>query len=208
MKKQFVITIIAVALVFAGCNKPEEISEGLSVQSKSSQQNMRIFNDFDELNAEIEKTLSFTLEELTIHENSIGFTSFGRLADIAMEKILEMVEIAESEIINATITEINKISGDLRSAVNNSQYLQLVTMEDGEEVCETRYYKSPYRYLMNADRMFKVEDSYFKVFEGGHVSTHEANFALLQNLSESDFILLEDTETFYTRLEENETDLS
>ena len=56
-----------------------------------------------------------------------------------------------------------------QSLTANSEYLQLVIDSDGEQHFETKYFSSPYRYIMNRYNMFRVEDTiYFKVFEGGH----------------------------------------
>jgi hypothetical protein len=191
MKKTYLIAstallIILAAVIFYACKKENELQTNTSILEKSDSNPIRSFASFDELNAEVEKTLTFTYDELVTYEKLINFNSFGKLAEQAMMPILQEVE---AQTINST---------KLAKALNtNSEYLQIVTDDEGEQSFETKYYKSSYRYIMNRDNMFRVEDTiYFKVFEGGHVSCHADYYSQLLNLSESDFSLLEDNDIF------------
>jgi len=180
--KKIILMIIAAAFVFVGCKKEETLN---SVLKSPENKEMRSFNNYDELKKEVEKIRNFSLDELEKYEIEIGFNSFGKLADKAMVPIMNDVENNRTNSPNLS-----------RSSIQNSEFLQIVTMDDGEDYCETKYYQSSFRYIMNLNRMFKVENEYFKVFEGGHVSCHTDYYEKIVKLSETDFSILEDNDIF------------
>ena len=189
------LTITAAIISLTGCKKVEDVNNGDVPMRNSSNSGdgmstcpYRTFSNFDLFNAEVEKTIGFTYDELVIYEQSINFNSFGKLADQAMMPLLRIVE----EAIACEDEELSTRSA-LEQMINaNSQYLQIITDEDGEQSCETKYFRSTYRYVMNMDRIFKVDTFFFKVFEGGHASCGASHYNALLNLSESQFSLLEE----------------
>jgi predicted small secreted protein len=191
MTKQFlIIAIIAAAFSFASCNKEETNNNdakqgGMMKSATDNRISMRVFANFDQLTEEVERTFAFSLKELEDHEAKTNFNSFGKLADRAMEPVIIDAEAGKSSSPNLS-----------RSAIQSSEYLQLVAIENDEEACVTKYFQSPYRYIMNTNCMFKVDTFYFKVFEGGHVSCGTAYYNELSKLSETDFSLLEDNDIF------------
>jgi len=184
-----ILTIIAaVAITFAGCNKMEETrNDGFMPPFKGPVLSIRSFADFNQLHSEIELINELTYDELLDYEATLHFSSFGKLADQAMMPILQQVEQAMEEDEDSSIT-----STELEQLVSaSSQYIHLVSDESGEVSCETKYFRSHYRYIMNSDRMFKVDTFYFKVFEGGHVSCGATYFNQLLSMSESTFSTLQ-----------------
>jgi len=190
-----ILTIIAaVAITFAGCNKIEETrNDGSMPPFKGPALSIRSFADFNQLNAEIDLINGLTYDELIDYEATLHFSSFGKLADQAMMPILEQVEQAMEEDEDSSIT-----STELEQMVSaGSQYIHLVSDESGEVSCETKYFQSPFRYIINFDRMFKVDTFYFKVFEGGYVSCGATYFNQLLSMSESTFSTLQ-SDSIYT----------
>jgi len=195
MKKIFFLSIIAAVITFAGCNKMEDITNDGTAPLKNgfTSNMMRNFKNFDALNAEIDTTLKCSYEELVAYELSIGFNSFGKLADQAMDSILQEVEQA----ILIGDTSSTKFATLITQMVNaQSHYLHFVTDDEGEEHLETKYCMSSFRYVMNVNRMFRVDTLCFKVFEGGHVSCDTAYYNQLLIMSESDFSVLESNKIF------------
>jgi hypothetical protein len=185
----FAVILLAGMSMFISCKKEENIKNSqVGVLKTPGNNTMRIFADFSEFQAEVDKTLMFTLEQLESYERTIGFDSYGKMADRAMTYVYNSVE-------NETINAI-----DLPVIMRgNSEYIQIVT-EDGEDYCETRYYQSPFRYVINEDRIFQVDDICFKVFENGHVSCDVSLYYDLLNLTEQDFTrgpLVGDGFTYY-----------
>jgi hypothetical protein len=170
---------LATALAFVGCKKVEEINAELTngelIQKSFHGEPMLSFKDFDELYDVLNKTYSYTLEELEKYEESIGFNSFGKLADQAMRPILNDVQ-------NKKLT-----AGEVPQVLSrNSDFLQMAD-KNGESFCETKYYLSPFIYVMNRNGMFQVGKTCFKVFEGGHIYCDAEYYDELLNLTEDDF---------------------
>ena len=201
--KYIIVTLSAAILCFAGCKKVEDINNNGMPPLKTgtpygteASVSMRTFASADSLYAEMERTLGFTYAELDAYEQSIGFNSFGKIADQRMEAVLNMVERASIANTNAgaSAAALAKI---MQAISDNSQYLHIVIDENNEESCETKYFQSPYRYLMNADGMFQVDTTCVKVFAEGHASCGISHYNDLLNLSEAQFDLLEETDTTF-----------
>jgi len=193
MKKLYLLTIFAVLFAFAGCKKASEtdtLMYSTPPGGPVANLSIRSFQNIDALNVEVVKTLAFTYEELVAYENSISFNSFGKLAEQAMMPILAKIEIyCLEEETPARTTEVQNM------LIANSKFLQVIN-NDGEDYCETRYYRSSFRYIMNSQCIFKVDTFYYKVFETGHVYCGVSNYSRLLNMSETEFSMLEDNDIF------------
>jgi hypothetical protein len=184
-KNLTLLTILAVLFSFTSCKKIEETSNNESpLQKTMPQMPMRSFGAFDDFTAEVAKTLEFSYDELVAYEKSINFNSFGKLAEQKMMPVLNAIE--SNTMVAGNVSQVLS---------NNSDFLQIVS-EDGEDYCETKYYLSPYRYIMNQNCMFKVDTFYFKVFEGGHVYCGVSHYNDLRDMSETDFSTLESNDIF------------
>jgi hypothetical protein len=188
---------------FVGCKKVEEINNNELPPAKTgtppgggeASSSMRTFASFDLFSAEVEKTVAFTLAELVAYEQSINFNSYGKVADQRMEEILRIVD--EYAMMEDTILAQTRLAQDIERLVVSSTYLQMVTDKEGEISCETKYFRSPWRYVMNLDRMFKADTLYFKVFESGYASCGSANYTALRNMSEAQFDLLKEDDAIF-----------
>jgi len=154
---------------------------------------MRMFATFDLFKAEVEQTTGFTYDELDAYERSIGFNSFGKIADQRMIELVKEVDKMETTATSPIMAQA-RITQSLTA---NTTYLQIIADENGENSCETKYFRSPYRYVMNLERMFKVDTLYFKVFEEGHASCGISHYNDLRNLTDAQFSLLEETDTTF-----------
>ena len=196
MRRINIILVVTLAAIisFAGCKKAEDVNNsemplkttGTPPGTEASS-TIRTFANFDLLNAEVEKTTGFTYEQLVAYEQSIRFDSYGKMADQAMKPLSDIVEEAM-----ATEEEESSTRGTLIQMIEDSpRYIQIIIDEEGEEHVQTKYCGSSFRYVMNINRMFKVDTLYFKVFEGGHVSCATAYYNQLLSMSENDFSILE-----------------
>lgn len=129
------------------------------------------FNSIEELNKHIDKTLKMNHNELKDLEESRGFKSFGRICDeiyfnLNIEKLtsFEQVEIYVN---------------------NHSDYLFFEKDEFGEIALETVFSKNPYRYVMNEDKLFILNNRVIKVFGNVLLSTNVENIEELKMLKDN-----------------------
>ncbi|MDR0829408.1 MAG: hypothetical protein LBN95_04750 [Prevotellaceae bacterium] len=176
MKKVFIFAA-AVAIGMSACNKAELADNNLPVKQKATfapvSANIRVFNSVDELTYEINKVLSMPLTDLCDYETSIGFNSFGKLADLAYQ------EVAVNEDNYKSVAEVaNVIKG-------YSEYLQL--LEDSTGItCETKLHNTPLRYIINDNQIYQMKDSLAKVLDSATIFTSVANYAILLNIGDDE----------------------
>ena len=153
---------------------------------------MRVFKNQDELIREIEKLLPLTHEELVIYETSIRFNSFGKLAEQVLLPITNDESFLENLTHEQTVELVNA----------NSEFLFIgrtaETDADGEseEFVDMRHSTTIFRYVMNRDRMFQVEDTLYRIFENGFVTCNVRYFNELVKLTDDDFLNLVDNDIF------------
>ena len=184
MKKT--LTVMLLALVVTSCEKPnnktDKISPDLQQKATTVSSEMRVFKTFDEFTNELNKVLKMSLEDRVQYEKSIGFNSFGTIA----ENIYHSFAGDEEKLDKMTREQI------LDYFKQNSEFIQIVTESDGTESAETKYFRSSFSYLMNKNCMFQVEDIVFKVFESGYAMCNVKYYDELINLSENAFLLLKE----------------
>jgi hypothetical protein len=119
---------------------------------------------------ELGKTIySFTHEERKKYEDSHGYKSFGRICDELYFSILpsKFKSIEEAE----------------KFVSEHSEYIQLIPNDDGSLTLETVDYNNPYRYFMDINKIFRVDNSLFKVFEESIATTDSENLDNLMSLT-------------------------
>jgi len=193
------LTIAAAIISLTGCKKVEDVNNNDMLMTTTGNNGggasgcpYRTFATFDLFSAEVDKTTGFSYDELVAYEQSIKFDSYGKLADQAMMEVLKKVDVYMA--MEDTIAAHGKALQELQL---NTAFLQLVTEEDGEQSCETKYYRSTYRYVMNTDRVLKVDTLFYKVFEGGHASCGTSHYNALLNMSEAQFSLLGENDPIF-----------
>lgn len=179
MKKNFIaITLIAlfISMALTGCEK-----EKIEPNIKSSL-SIRKFQSLDELYSEVKKTTAMDFDQLCDYEKNIGFNSFGKLAEMIYNPIVENDT-------NISIEELTKI------VEKHSDYLSLNEVSK-ELYFDTKYSNSALRYVMNKDRIFQIDTLLYKVFENGIVSCNETYYDLLINITEKKFGKMESDDVF------------
>jgi hypothetical protein len=180
MKKQFLFAV-STALVMSACNTADETALNTPVKQRASSYapvsaNIRVFNDVKELADEVGKVLSMPLADLCEYEASMGFNSFGKLADLAY------LEIAAKEEDYRNIADVQEVI-----KTDYSKYLQLVEDETGY-TCETKLYKSALRYIVNGEKMYQINDTVAKVLENATVFTLVENYAELLKIDDGNVV--------------------
>ena len=193
------VAVVSV-LIFYGCKKDPNgqglFSKRLTSQTVSS--GMRAFDSMDELFEEVNLLSSMDEDELESYENRIGFQSFGRIAESVYYQILrERAEELGVDELGDNDTELT-MSDAQTFVAQYPEYLELKKIiyaddcgyvpENGDEYRFTRKYgDEPFRYIMNEDRMFQVEDMVFRVFEEMTIGTSIENIGALYGIGEGNF---------------------
>ena len=183
-----VMAVVSVTILNCGCEKEnlEDLkqisncanSKYAGVENVSSE--MRNFDTYNDMKEEVSRLASMSIEELVEYENSIGYNSYGKVADNVYFSIFG----DENRLEQMT-------RDDLLDLINaNNDFVQIVNESDNTESAETKYYLSSFRYVMNRDCMFKVEDVVYKVFESGYVKCNETYCNILREMKENDFLAL------------------
>ncbi|MDR1793652.1 MAG: hypothetical protein LBR36_09510 [Bacteroidales bacterium] len=213
-KTKMYITVATIALSMAVASmivlyacKKDASDKGSVTRLWKNSSSMRTFSDYDALFEEVESVSNMDETELRNHEMQIGFESFGRISDSIYRQILKDVgtsmgyscELGAEEMNDA---DVEFTSEDAQAYVSlHPEYLTLCSSitESGEEEYEflPKYWNSQFRYVMNEDKMFKVGDNIFKVFDGAVLYTSIGNASDLYAITEAniDYILevIEDT---------------
>lgn len=159
MKYQLFV-LFAIIIGFSSCEMLNEYDDS-PVQST-----ILSFESNDELISYTNQALSANLTELQTIEMAEGFNSFGKKADELYKQAIDANFSSKKEL----ETFVNK----------HSEYLQFVTDGDGEVSFETRLYSSPFRYVINEDRIYQINNTAIKVFENGHAITSLDKLDLLR----------------------------
>ena len=123
-------------------------------------------------------------EERKIHEEMIGFLSFGRASDEVYYPIITPIEENDEEFTPVQAMEY---------ILMYPEYLELIYDEENDPVFITKYYSDPFRYVMNEDRIFKVADTFYRVFEEAVLGS--VNIEQLYSITQSQIMtLLDDDE--------------
>ncbi|MDR2684218.1 MAG: hypothetical protein LBB53_02405 [Prevotellaceae bacterium] len=174
--KNFMIAAFAAAFALTACDKKNEVLENNdkpAMQKISAvKSDIRVFNSIDELSDEIDKTLAMNFDELVAYEKSIGFNSFGKLSDMAYQKV------AEKEDDYKSVAEVKSVIKQ-----NYVKYLQLIEDSTGIS-CETNLYLSPLKYIVNDNKIYQVNDTLVKVLSNATIFTLVDNYEDLLIINE------------------------
>jgi hypothetical protein len=167
MKYKINIIIVILGLFFFNSCNDDQI---ITVPDKMEVDNgLKSFENYDELYEELETVNNLTIDELIDYEDAQDFNSFGKISDLLYYEFLEDSTATFNEVL-----EFIKL---------HPKYVELVFESDTSFVPT---YETSLRYIMNDDRMFKVQDTLFKVFKTGIVSTLISNYDELFHLEEKD----------------------
>ncbi|HKK61471.1 MAG TPA: hypothetical protein VJ951_02855 [Bacteroidales bacterium] len=163
--KLFVFSLFISVFMFNSCSK-EEFS-GLSERQVLNE--IVNFDSQEDFSTTLEKVVGMSSEELKAYEASKGYKSFGRTCE-EFYRGIDFDDFTSLEELKAFIEK-------------NSEYLTLVEDEEGELVLETVLSRSPYRYFVNNDKLFRIKDEVYKVFGDGVISTNVSNIEVLKEMN-------------------------
>lgn len=181
MRKLKIFSIFAVVLAAIGlvaCNKSDVVGvTDSSVRSKAPiSKNIRYFENFDQVLEEIDKTISMSFEQLVEYEKSIGFNSFGKLADMAYEEVAKYQdEYKDVEEVRVAIAKY-------------PEYLQLTQDEKEDYTVETKLPRRITKYIINEEKMYQVKDTLVKILENATVQASVDKYKELLSINEKNVL--------------------
>jgi len=159
------LAVVSTSLVVSSCSK----EEATIINKSDETSNILSFKDINEYRETRNLICSFTSEELIQYEVSKGYKSFGRICDELYSNI-DPEEFISTDEIKTYVTL-------------NSDYFQLIEEENGDLTFEKVLFRNPDRYLLNEDKMNKINGTVYKVFEDFTVSTNERNSDILKSIN-------------------------
>ena len=153
-----IATLVAVAILFVGCKK--EKAEKISALKQATTNDMLRF--------ETSAQLFSYLEEAESNNQKNGFVSFGKMADDAYYSI-------KPEEMFKNMDEV------VQFVMDNRDLYQLILCSDGEYMVETRMYDHPFREIANTEGIFQLEDSIYRIIEGGLAYTSVDKINILRS---------------------------
>lgn len=160
IKLNFPWALALICLVTFSCQE-------LDTEPAPNYENTPSFLSLEDMTESLQIAVSLSSEELKRFEESRNYISFGYYADV--------LESKASQIQNKE---------DFYSFVKrNEQFLEVGLDDLGEITLSVKFENEPLRYLMNSERIFRVGDTYYKVFENGIAS---ANLCCLKDLRDQD----------------------
>jgi len=168
-----VAVIVVAGTVFYACKK--DMDNSMLKSHKSFSSNMRTFASMEELFVEVEKVISMDVQEIENYEKTIGFCSFGRMTNDIYYPIVE--PIVENEL-DFSIDQAREY------VMQYPKYLEIITDEDGEYEFVQKYRCELFRYIMNEDRLFQVDENIYKVFNEVVISTTVEKAGILSAITE------------------------
>lgn len=159
-------------IAVSGCKK--ETKE--TVASKNANEQILKFKSIEDFDINVSTVLKMTPEERILWAKEKGFESFGVKCD-------EIYSNSYPETIT-TIEGFNKL------VANNSEFLFLEKMDNGEFSLETVLSKCPFRYFANLERMYQIDDLIYKVLEKGTISTTSKNIDKLKLINDQNYDLV------------------
>jgi len=152
------------------CEDSIEPFQKEKAQPINIQDGIPIFNSNDELLEAVKISFINSKEQRVIWEEQNGIISFGTYCDKLYHSI-DFDNIESSEEVFSFVRE-------------NNSYLQLIENDNGEYILETMLPTSSYRYVVNMDRMYQVNNKIYKIYEKGIAVAMEEDIELLKSASD------------------------
>lgn len=171
IQRLFTFIVAFVTLFITSCSK-EEVNK---ISNSPESLNILSFKNVKEYSEAQKIVNSLNTKELKTYEESRGYKSFGRLCDEFYN--------------NINPEEFKSIEEIKLFVAKNSEYLQLLEDENGEFTLETVLLNNSNRYFLNKDKMFKIDETVYKVFEKGVAMASITNIELLKNVNDPNIFL-------------------
>ena len=169
MKKVIYVALFLalVGIGFSSCEKEEVINSSKGIIEDKS---ILSFENFEELNKELQKVAELNEDERRVYEKNKGFTSLLTFAYENYEK-LDLENIKSVEDIESFVAQNNSI-------------VALEPNSEREMVFFPYYVDNIFSLLANTNRVFVVGEYFYKVFEDGIGVTKKENFEKLIAINE------------------------
>ena len=165
-----VAIVLLMLLIVSSCKKDQsETTSSINTNNKILK-----FKSVDELNKSTSAVLKMTPEQRKSWAAGKGFESFGVKCD-------ELYSNSQLESFTS-LEQFKKLVAD------NSEFLYLDKMDDGELSLETRIDQSPFRYFANLEKIYQIEDRAYKVLEKGTVSANVKNIEKLKLINDENYL--------------------
>ena len=174
MKTKYLSFAIAFLLLIGmiSCKK-DEIE---STTSKNQSGKILIFKSVDEFYTSALTILNMTPAQRKNWADKNGFESFGVKCD-------ELYR-------NSNIENFTSLDQFQQLVKENSSFLFLNKLDNGELSLETFLSKSPFRYFANLERIYQLEDKAYKILEEGTVSTNIKNLEKLKLINDENYLTI------------------
>ncbi|MCK9561290.1 MAG: hypothetical protein M0R02_01075 [Bacteroidales bacterium] len=179
-KHYFALIAVAFVTFFSSCNKQTDIEPQFEKYLS--------FASVEEYNTTLSKVLEMPEEERLAWEKQQGFTSFVTVSNEMYETVAEK---------GLTLEQLQQKIEPL------SEYLMLEQEESGDYVLLHALESTPKRFLCNVNRIFKIENTLYKVFEDNIVMCNEKQYKTLLSLNETNYsaVIDDDFQLMFTESE-------
>ena len=180
MKKiiSFLFAAIFLGILILSCHK-EDVKPNTTLKNGMS---IRCFDDFQELQSEMENIANMDFDELVEYESELNFNSYGKIAYLLVEELTGDTTILSVEV----LSQIEQYY---------PQYF-VILEEDTNYLVDVRYGNTPFSFIMNENRMFIIGDSVYKVFDNCLVITDLANIEDITALDEDGLLEIDGNEEY------------
>lgn len=166
------------ALIFHSCSKDDILA-----YNETNSSDILCFKDYNEYMETLDIIFTFNIEERKNWEESKGFKSFGTVCD---------------EIYDSKSPEDFRSVDEIKEFVSkNDSYLRLIDDENGELTLETVLSNHQDRYFINKEKIYKINNTVYKVFANITVLTKEENINKLRKIDEKNLLSFTNSPDFY-----------
>lgn len=170
MKKQSLvytsssILLVLFLTIFFACQKEDAL-----IESQENPESIAVFKSGDAYINFRNTVFSYSYEELVAYEESMGYKSFGR----SCEELYYSIDPQEFQNVDQVKEFVEK----------HKEYLQLIQGSDGDLTLEVVDYKNPYRYFINNEKLFQIDNVVYKVIGDFILSTGIDNITKLKTIN-------------------------
>jgi hypothetical protein len=175
--KTKIFIIIIISLAFQACE-----NEYFNSGTEKECDNILYFETTQDFNEQMREVLKMDLSKKQEWVKTRNFESFGVKADL----IYYSVNPEDFK----TIEEMKDFVSE------NSKYLHFVTSESGDTSVETKHFNSPFRYFINDEKIFKIENRIYKVVQDEVVVTTDDNIDKIKQIEDLNSGLINDEDIF------------
>ncbi len=145
------------------------------------------FESYEQMQDELSSVIKMSIEAKSKWAEQKGFSSFG----VNAEKFYNTLDINQF-----------KKKEDIVNFIENSKYLELITEPSGNQMVQTKECNNKYRYFINDEKIFTVEDKVVKIFGDITLITCLDNLEEIKQLQSPETVL--DNPDYYILYNKND----